>query len=310
MKPYRILSFILFSIVIFIIFAAPAFAATPTGYVPLAPLPNTTVQDGSTDLATYLPNIFKLLIAIAGGLAALVMIIGGVQYLSTDAISGKEDGKERMTNALVGLILAIASWLILNTINPGTLTFNLSLQRIPAPATTTSPTSGAGGGTGTAISCTRRTSPTCWNFYSTGTAWPDDASVRSQLNSSITVTGTAVSTPCKTVSEDGCTSLYGLPGTAISGLNNLATNCPSCIIIVTGGTEFWKHWYHGPGYAQVDLSFGNQNSDSIYRFLQNNTQSGATPVSSSSCIPNSNYSAWNLNGAIYVLEVNHWHVCY
>ncbi|OHA88178.1 MAG: hypothetical protein A2741_00990 [Candidatus Zambryskibacteria bacterium RIFCSPHIGHO2_01_FULL_43_27] len=134
----------IFAIVLLSTFAfscAVPIIAQGADYTPLAPLPNTlnTTDNTTADLSTYLPGIFKLLIAIAGGLAALVMVIGGVQYLSTDAISGKEEGLERVNNALVGLLLAIASWLILNTINPSTLNFNLSLQRISAPTAVTGP---------------------------------------------------------------------------------------------------------------------------------------------------------------------------
>jgi hypothetical protein len=54
-----------------------------------------------------------------------MIVIGGVQYLSTDAISGKNEGRKKIENALGGLLLAILAWLILNTINPELLNIKI-----------------------------------------------------------------------------------------------------------------------------------------------------------------------------------------
>jgi len=136
----------LITLVFLIILLSAAFPlfvlAQNAEYEPLVALPGTgeggTIGNKVT-LATYLPGIFNLTIAVAGALAVIVMVIGGVQYLSTDAISGREAGKERMTNALVGLLLALASWVILYTLNPKILVFDLNLQRIAAPGAETPP---------------------------------------------------------------------------------------------------------------------------------------------------------------------------
>lgn len=89
-------------------------------YEPLSPIKGyTDVGSGvGTSLPIYLVGMFKLLIAVAGALAVVMIVIGGIQYMSTDAIYGKKDGKEKINRALGGLLLALASWLILNTINP------------------------------------------------------------------------------------------------------------------------------------------------------------------------------------------------
>jgi len=122
---------------------AQADTSVPIKYVPLAPLPGTgssNAPGATVELATYLPGIFRLSIAAAGALAVIMIVIGGVQYISTDAISGKSEGKERIQNALVGLLLAIASYAILYTINPNTVKFNLSIKR-PTESTASPQTS-------------------------------------------------------------------------------------------------------------------------------------------------------------------------
>ena len=175
------------ALVVCVIFPMATFAQgsapTPINYVPLVDLPGTATSDakGATvELATYLPGIFRLSIGIAGVLAVIMIVYGGVEYLSTDAISGKSEGKERIQNALVGLLLAIGSFVILNTINPATVEFNLNLQR-PAPATppqtggpaTPLPNPG-GGGPATPPSNPPSNDPR-------GSVWTDDSATRATI---------------------------------------------------------------------------------------------------------------------------------
>ncbi len=63
--------------------------------------------------------IFNFLL-IAAGLTALIMIIwGGVNYLTSAGDPSKaRDAKKRVFAAILGLIILFSSWMILNTINP------------------------------------------------------------------------------------------------------------------------------------------------------------------------------------------------
>ncbi|MBI2086781.1 MAG: hypothetical protein HYT69_01255 [Candidatus Zambryskibacteria bacterium] len=119
----------------------------PTEYTLLEKLPlgpaNELVQTVTT--ATYIPGLFRLIIGIAGVLAVVRIIFGGIKYMSTDAFSGKNEAKGVIENALWGLLLAMAAWLIVYTINPGLVNFNLN---IPVQEIATS-TLGGGGGVGT-----------------------------------------------------------------------------------------------------------------------------------------------------------------
>jgi hypothetical protein len=110
-------------------------AAPPEpGYVPLAPLPNTTRPGpGGTevvDFTSYVPAVFNLSIGLAGVLAVIMMIIGGIQYLSTDSISGKNEGRKQIGAALGGLLLALGAFLILQTINPKLVNFDLDITGV------------------------------------------------------------------------------------------------------------------------------------------------------------------------------------
>ena len=108
-----------------------------------AETPYTTLVDSlpgiekTTTLSSYLPAVFNLSMGIAAVLAFVMITFGGIMYATSDAISGKSQGKEYVTNAIWGLLLVIGAWVILNTINPKILHFDLS---IPKPNIPTAPT--------------------------------------------------------------------------------------------------------------------------------------------------------------------------
>ena len=104
---------------LFVAFALPVFAAAgPIQYVPLAPLPGQTTDNGGVvSLGGYFSNMYTFIISIAGVLAVLMIVISGIEYM-TPTSSAKESGKNRALAAILGLLLALASYLILQTINP------------------------------------------------------------------------------------------------------------------------------------------------------------------------------------------------
>ena len=82
-----------------------------------------TATPTENKLADFLVNIFNFGIAAAVALALIMIIWGGIEYMTTDSWTGKEGGKEKITNALWGLGLALVSYLILYTINPCLVVF-------------------------------------------------------------------------------------------------------------------------------------------------------------------------------------------
>jgi len=78
--------------------------------------------------------LYYLIISIAG-LAAFVMIVwGGVQYLTSAGDPGRMgDAQDRLYNAVLGLIIILTSYLIMKVVNPELLLLNLP----PLPESTT-----------------------------------------------------------------------------------------------------------------------------------------------------------------------------
>lgn len=86
----------------------------------LAPLPGFDyVESGDgSPLASWVNNIIRIAIAIAGLLAVIMIIFAGITYMTSNTVSGKSSGKDMIKNALIGLMIALGIFVILNTIDP------------------------------------------------------------------------------------------------------------------------------------------------------------------------------------------------
>ncbi len=82
----------------------------------------------------YMSTLFTTFIAVAAVLAVLMIVVGGIQYISSFSIGAKEKGKERIWNAVFGLLIAISAFLILQTVNPDIVsnkTLSLDVGKLP-----------------------------------------------------------------------------------------------------------------------------------------------------------------------------------
>ncbi len=89
----------------------------------LEPLPDgTTELCPSTDpfgvINAYLKPVLPFMIGIAAGIAILMVIIGGLQIILSNGDQGKiGEGKQRITGAILGLLLLVFSGTILYFLN-------------------------------------------------------------------------------------------------------------------------------------------------------------------------------------------------
>lgn len=80
---------------------------------------------GTDPLGMFLAQAFQFGLAIAAALAVIMIVWGGVEIMLSESLFKKEDGKKKVWDAIWGLLLALVSWLILYTINPDILHFQL-----------------------------------------------------------------------------------------------------------------------------------------------------------------------------------------
>ncbi len=149
MKKFLILFFITYSVVII-----PYFSFGDNGkYTPLAPIPglsdNVAPIDTENGLSIYVNQLYTWGVALASGLAVMMIIWGGVGYVTSAGGGGIEEAKGRINAAILGLLLALGSYLILKTINPELLKTTFDLATITVNTTTQNGNGGNGGFGGT-----------------------------------------------------------------------------------------------------------------------------------------------------------------
>ena len=82
-----------------------------------------TTTMSSTLLSQYIQAIYNYGLAIAAILAAIVLMGGGLLWLTSGGDSGRVGkAKEMIIGAITGLIILFCAWIILNTVNPDLLT--------------------------------------------------------------------------------------------------------------------------------------------------------------------------------------------
>ena len=134
-KKIKLISACMLSILILtsFIFISSTFTKTVSAqsssdgeYTLLEPLPCIPGQgivctDGmkkTIDFRNYMQYAFNLLIGLAAAAAVFMMVWGGFKYMSTDSWSDKSEGLDIFKHAIYGLLLVLASYLILKTIDP------------------------------------------------------------------------------------------------------------------------------------------------------------------------------------------------
>ena len=67
------------------------------------------------DIASIIGNVINLLLFVAGAIATLVIVIGGIRYITSDGDpAATNKAKNTIIYALVGLVVAIMSYAIVN----------------------------------------------------------------------------------------------------------------------------------------------------------------------------------------------------
>jgi hypothetical protein len=205
----------------------------------MVPLPTAsgtvTEVEGITD---YIKTIYLFAMGIAGILAMALIVVSGFQWLTaTGSMSTIGQAKARINNAILGLIVLLSAYLLLNTINPAlvnlkepVLLFLDWTENFENAAGGTPP----GGGTKPA-ECFEADGTTpkitiCNQYWTTLRSW------RKCLANACEVPG-----PCYITSEllDGCGSCNNSDGTP------LVTACQDQIPL-PGSSATWIHGYVEP----------------------------------------------------------------
>ncbi len=112
-----------------VLFIPVIVSAATTGYVPLES--SVTGGQNVASFGDYLKRVYQIGISVTIALAVLYLVIGGFGYMTSGTnITSKDTAKSHMTNAIYGLLLALLSYVILNTISPQFTQFSLNISEV------------------------------------------------------------------------------------------------------------------------------------------------------------------------------------
>lgn len=307
----------------------PFLARAAEGYQAIAPIPG---LESASDPASYIASLYNWGIGLVGILAFAQFVISGIIYMTSGVVDQKKAAQGRMTDALIGLGLALASYLFISLINPTVLKLEpLQLEQI---VEVTAPTISLPAGTlvtypvpGRAVTCDESSMNaienagyqcqsggrdasgnncyTCLQVSGAtsllGSNQYDAQSARSQLSSAgISINN---SNECPPGQTTGCTSLSGILKSTVDGVKTIKNSC-NCDVTITGGTEAGHAggaYSHANGW-KVDLRFNTQLDNYIYGKIG----TSSTPITSSNIQNDKNYCG--SDGNTYRKEGDHWDI--
>lgn len=72
---------------------------------------------GAKELKVYIKLIIDILMWIIGAIAVIVIVVGGIKYVTSDGDAGKiKSAKDTILYAVIGIVVAILSYAIVNFI--------------------------------------------------------------------------------------------------------------------------------------------------------------------------------------------------
>lgn len=77
---------------------------------------------------------FQVFLGIVILFSVVQVSVAGIQWMTKDTSASASNAKEKLTNSIIGLVLAVSSWLIINTVNSRILTLRFDIVKNPLQA--------------------------------------------------------------------------------------------------------------------------------------------------------------------------------
>ncbi len=255
-----------------------------------------TLCDGLNTIKT----VTNYMIEVGAILAVLVITYGAIQIMLGGAMPSKiQQGRSAITGAIVGVILMLVSWLIINQVFYLLVVNNVTgkpWNQIDCPPEETLTASNGPGGV-VLPNSSRAPQPTS----RTGNDVAASNLIRAQL---LSASGGKI-----TVNND-CpqTCLDGLSTSAQSGAVSFQSRS-GCPIVITGGTEVSGGHATGPNSHQSGNKLDFRLSSCVDNFIAGNTGNGANGFVRTGIRSDGATLYRDTNtGHIYARETNHWDI--
>lgn len=282
--------------------------------------PSLTGGETNFNLIEYLKLIYRTVLMIVIVISILMVAIGGVEYIFSQVPGAKVEGKQRITNAIVGLLIGLASYLILYTIDPSFVKFNLTNLK-PVDIEIVDGPTGPGGGIGQPGGGNTNGGGNANNNNYTGPQGrfgpipANEFEVRQRIKDAtgnkVSFNDEAKGLDCKEGNEKNCkTYAGGLNEQQINGIINLANSC-NCNLVVSGAAEPDGHSggsSHYEGRAvdiRAELKF-----DQYHRATSDGSAVGTWILGNSTYVGPSNGGRYRINGTNSTCDSEnsvHWH---
>ncbi len=169
------------------------------------------INQTQTNFAAFLREMYMLAFILAGTVAFIRIVYGGILYSYSGVIDRKKEAMGIFKNVAVGMALLMGSYVVLNTINPA-----LTVLKLPTPVegTVKSPTQSNGplgegatpiGTLDKAINAIRQENLNIINNLGLYTPAPDDTATIGLINDQIN----AIGTPKNATEQARLTQLQG-----------------------------------------------------------------------------------------------------
>jgi hypothetical protein len=138
-KKFKTKFLVILTLLFIFIFPFLIVSAAPNlDYTPMEALPG---FGKTADFSVFISNLYKFGIWTIGFCALIMIVIGGYMYAASGGNNASmEKAKTFITDALVGLVLALLAYLILYIINPELIEINMGGATTTTSAVTTSST--------------------------------------------------------------------------------------------------------------------------------------------------------------------------
>lgn len=237
------------------------------------------------DLVSMVNNIINWLITIMSAVAVLSLMVAGFRMVTAGGDEGSwTAAKSRFMNIVIGFILFLAAWLIVDTVLKGLtgqgLDFYGNIDCTAAAQQTAAQVTNADEQPGTNAA-----------VLASAGKYTDSDARQALSNAGITVN--------KTMAQG--TSLEGINKSTIDEAIRVQRLC-NCEVVITAGTEGGHTngtYSHGNGY-KIDL----RRSSELTTYIQQNFRQSGTRNGDNAIL----YTDYTTPGVTYALEGDHWDV--
>ncbi|MBU2068114.1 hypothetical protein KKE13_00835 [Patescibacteria group bacterium] len=118
MKIKKILTIIILLLIAYSLFMV---SDSQAGFELQVDYPTIQGAEASTELAGYIRYLYLFGLSAVGIVALGSLVIGGFLYMGADTVTTKDRAREYIQGAILGLLIGLGAYLILNTINPDLL---------------------------------------------------------------------------------------------------------------------------------------------------------------------------------------------